>query len=606
LTETAGILTSKLRRAAAQLPYLPRALFLVWEAARGWTTAWLVLLLIQGLLPTATVYLTRDLVNSLVAAIRGGGAWDALRPLLVVAGLMAAVLLLSELLRGVSSWIRTAQADLVQDHISSLIHQKSIAVDLGFYDSAEFYDHLHRARAEASYRPVVLLDSVGSLLQNGITLAAMLAVLVPFGPWLPAALILSTLPAFYAVLRYAVRQHRWRLRTTADERRTWYYDWLLTAGDTAAELRLFALGDHFASLYQGLRRRLRDERLKLAGGQTIAELGSGALALLISGGASVWMVWRAIRGLVSLGDLALFYQAFQQGLRLMRSLLDSVAQVYQNSLFLGNLFEFLALELQLADGPVPVPSVLRKGIRFVQVSFRYPGTVTPILQDFSLAIPAGQIVAIMGPNGAGKSTLFKLLCRFYDPDDGRIELEGMDLRSLKIADLRRRITVLFQQPVHYNATALENIALGDLKAAPVGEAIQDAAREAGADTAIRRLPQGYQNLLGRWFAEGSELSTGEWQRLALARALFRRAPLIILDEPTSALDPWAEADWLERFRHSAGGQTAILITHRFTTAMMADRICVMERGRIAECGTHQELLAARGRYAEWWAAQRNQ
>ncbi len=236
-------------------------------------------------------------------------------------------------------------------------------------------------------------------------------------------------------------------------------------------------------------------------------------------------------------------------------------------------------------------------VRFQSVSFRYPGTQRAALDGFDLTIPAGSIVAIVGPNGAGKSTLLKLLCRFYDPDAGAIELDGMDLRQFALDDVRRSVTVLFQQPVHYNATAGENIALGDLRVtAP--DAVSKAAADAGADEIIDHLPAGYDQLLGRWFADGAELSVGEWQRIALARAFLRRAPILILDEPTSAMDPWAEADWLGRFRRLAGGRTVIMITHRFTTARLADQIHVMSEGRIIESGTHDQLLALNGQYAE--------
>ena len=600
------LLSSKLRKAAGQLRYLPRALVLVWTAARRWTSAWAALLAIQGLLPVATVYLTRPLVNRIVAAVRAGGTWESLRPALVVVVAMAAVTLLAELLRTAIGWVRTYQSELVQDHITGLIHRKSVEADLAFYDSPEFYDHLHRARQEASYRPVMLLESLGGLLQNGITLAAMLAVLLPFGLWLPLALFLSTLPALYVALRYTVRQHEWRLRTTADERRTWYYDWLLTSREAASELRLFALGGRFQTAYRSLRARLRGEKLELATGQAAAELGAGALAIVLTGACMVAMVWRAVRGLITLGDLALFYQAFQQGLRLMRSLLDNLGQLYYNSLFLGNLFEFLALEPAVLSppSPQPAPAALGAGIRFRNVTFRYPGSPEPVLRNFTLDIPAGRIVAFVGPNGAGKSTFVKLLCRFYDPDEGRIELDGIDLRDLAIAELRGRITVLFQEPVRYSATVSENVALGDAQGAPGPAAIEAAAAAAGADEVAARLPDGYNSLLGKCFNDGAELSTGEWQRVALARAFLRRAPILILDEPTSSMDPWAEADWIERFRALARGRTAILITHRLTTAMRADLIHVMSAGEIVESGTHAELLSRDGLYAQSWLAQR--
>lgn len=256
-----------------------------------------------------------------------------------------------------------------------------------------------------------------------------------------------------------------------------------------------------------------------------------------------------------------------------------------------------------AAQPVAAPEKLQQSIRFHRVTFSYPGNQRAALEDFSMEIPAGQIAAVVGSNGAGKSTLIKLLCRFYDPQEGRIEMDGTDLREISLESLRRRITVLFQQPMHYQETVWQNIALGDLRAPADRETIADAAHAAGADSVIAHLPQGYDNQLGRWFAKGAELSVGEWQRLALARAFYRRAPILVLDEPTSAMDPWAESDWLERFRRLAAGRTSVIITHRLTTAVFADVIHVMAEGQIVESGTHQELLARGGDYARAWVGQ---
>ena len=673
-----GMLVSKLTSSLVQLRHAPRTLELVWAASRKWSVAWVILLLVQGLLPVATVFLVKLLVDGITEAIGQGGRWESVQPIVLYGALMGLVMVVSELLRGAINYVRGVQSELLTDHISSLIHQKSIEVDLAFYESADFYDHLHRARDEAGYRPVTLLENMGSVLQNSITLLAMGAVLIPFGLWLPVALFLSTLPALYVVLRHAVRQHEWRLRTTSDERRSWYYDWLMTTGDTAAELRLFGLGDHFKTTYQSLRRRLRGEKLKLARDQGLAELGAGAVGLVITGAAMAWMVWRALLGLVTLGDLALFYQAFNQGQRLMRSLLDNVGQIYYNSLFLGNLFEFLGLASSVerpasgnattedtemigrrasrpaivhpegADQEVRVPlgqaanhtphtqeprisnlesridptindqrSAERNNseygirntefpgaqIRFEKVSFRYPGCKHWALKDFSLELGAGRTTAIVGSNGAGKSTLIKLICRFYDPDKGVVRLDGVDLRELDLDQLRRSITVLFQEPVHYNHTVKENIGFGDIQREVVRREIEAAAEAAGADRPIAGLPHGYETLLGKWFETGAELSVGEWQRIALARAFLRKAPILLLDEPTSAMDSWAETEWLDRLRENTDGQTVLLITHRFTTAMRADVIHVMEDGGIVESGSHAELLDLRGRYSESWRRQ---
>lgn len=609
MAESGRLLASKILGAAEQLRYLPRVLRLVWSAAPRWSLLWAALLVVQGVLPVAVVYLTRALVDSLAAVVGSSAEWRGIVPTLILAALMGGVLLLGELLRGASDWVRTVQAKLIEDHVSGLVQEKSTSVDLAFYESADFHDHLHRARAEASSRPIALLENSGSLMQNLITLLAMAGVLIPYGFWMPVALVLSTLPALIVVLRFAVRQHRWRMRTTQDERRTWYYDWVMTAGETAAELRLFGLGEFFRAAFRTLKDRLRGEHLQLYRAQGLAELAASAIALLVAALCMLWMAWQAVQGRATLGDLALFYQAFSIGQRLARTLLGNVGQIYYNILFLGNLFEFLDLKSQVLD-PVPAAAAraLPSGdgglsIHFHDVGFAYPGSARVALQNLSLEIPAGQIVAIVGANGAGKSTLLKLICRFYDPQSGRVELDGIDVRNVALKVLRGHISVLFQEPVRYNATVAENIAIGTPMTDAARVQIEAAARAAGADVLISRLPQGFDTLLGNWFSGGVELSVGEWQRIALARAFLRRAPVIILDEPTSAMDSWAEADWLQRFRALAAGRTAVIVTHRFTTAMQADVIHVMDNGSIVESGSHVELMRKGGTYAQSWQMQ---
>lgn len=598
-------LKQKFQRGFSQLPYLVKAFNLVWQAAKNWTVIWAVLLIVQGLLPIATVYLTQQLVDSLVAALNVGVSQENAIPVLILVALMGGVLLLTQVLGSLLSWVRVVQAELVKDYISCLIHKKSLEVDFAFYESAEYFDRLHRARQDAFYRPTALLENSGSLVQNGITLIAMAAVLTQFGIWIPAALLISTLPAFAVILNYSKQNYEWFIKATADERRSWYYYWLLTEKDSAAELRIFELGDYFQSAYQSLRCKLRTEKIKLAKNESLANLGAGAIALLITAFSLTWMVLQVLLKRVTLGDLALFYQAFNQGQTLMRNLLQNLGQVYSNMLFLGNLFEFLELFPQVIDPLQPklIPSNLNRAIKFENVSFWYPGSNKAALENFNLTIPSGKIVAIVGANGAGKSTLLKLLCRLYDPQQGKITWDGIDLRELPIKKLRRLITVLFQQPVDYNASVAENIALGDLLATAKLPEIANAAEAAGATEIIDRLPDNYHTILGKLFTGGVELSGGEWQRIALARAFLRQAPLIILDEPTSAMDSWAEADWLERFCQLAKGRTAIIITHRFTIARRADIIHVMSDGVIVESGCHEELLALGCRYAQSWKTQ---
>ncbi len=578
--------------------------------------AWMGLLVAQGSLPVATVYLSRVVVNQLVLVLGEGAGWQQVQRVLLPIGLVAVVLVCSEMLRGASMWVRTVVTELVQDHVTTLVQQQSARIDFAFYESPEYYDRLYRVRSDASFRPLLLLEHVGELLQGGITLVAMVSVLVPFGIWLPIALLLSSVPALYTVLHYNQQQHRWWLRRTPDERRARYYDWLLTEGEAAAEMRLFNLTGHFQSHYRRLRQYIRRERLSIIQRQTLAEFAASLVTLLVTGLAVVWMGWQALGGQLTLGDLALFYQAFQQGQGVTRSVLQSLSQIYSNSLFLRDLFEFLTLCPQMAEPahPCPVPTILRQGITFHQVSFQYPGSDRYALKDFNLTIPAGAMVAIVGNNGAGKSTLLKLLCRLYDPQQGIITLDGIDLRTISPTELRQHVTVLLQQPVHYNATVAENIALSRIAGKAWGDGLPayvqtlkpeiiQAAEASGASQPIARLPHGYDTLLGKWFETGTELSVGEWQRISLARAFLRPAPVVILDEPTSAMDSWAEADWLARFRTLVQGRTTIVITHRFTTAMQADLIHVMVDGQVIESGTHTALVAAGGHYAQSWQAQ---
>jgi ATP-binding cassette subfamily B protein len=598
------LFATRLSFALGQLAYLPRTVTLVWEAARPWTVAWSALLLVQGGLPVVSVALTRALVDSLVSVMQSPCEASNVQSTLRLVAAAAGVVLLGQILRSTAEWVRTAQSERVQDYILDMIHRKATTVDFAFYESATYHDKMYRAQSEARYRPVTLLENLGGLVQNSITLVAMGAVLLTFGPWIPVALVLSAVPALFAVMRDSLRQHRWTRRSTATERRARHYDRLLTRIDAAAEIRLFDLGDHFRALYQKVRARLRGERLRLAKQRSLESLAAGVIGLLITSAVIAWMVFRTSQGVFSLGDLALLYQALNQGQGLMRTLLENAGRIYSNSLFLGDLFAFLELKSRVLSpsDPLPMPASPQHGVRFEDVVFRYPGSSIEVLQGFNLLLPANQITAIVGSNGAGKSTLVKLLCRLYDPQGGRITLDGCDLRGLDLEQLRRGVTVLFQEPTRYFGTVQDTIALGDLTVKG-RDRIEAAAEAAAADEVVAGLPNGYDTLLGKWMADGTELSVGQWQRLALARAFYRQAPILILDEPTSAMDSWAETDWLRRFRGLAAGRTVMLITHRFTTAMYADIIHVMDRGQILQSGTHEELLAQGGRYAESWREQ---
>jgi ATP-binding cassette, subfamily B, bacterial len=595
----------RMEESMKRLRHLPWALRLVWRAAAGWTVVSLALLLIQGLLPAVMVYLTKLLVDAVAGALGAGATWETAGPILLPAGLMALVMLLQQALSSVNGYVRLAQSELVQDYIKTRIHEQAGALDIAFFESTDYYNLLSQANSQASNTPLELITNVGAILQNAVTLFAIAALLIPYGAWLPGVLILTTLPAFYVILRHNRRYHSWWHDSTPLRRQTQYYDMMLTLDTPAAEVRMFGLNEYFKEAYRLVRARLRGEHLELVKHQNIARLGAGLIALAMTGLVMIWVVIRAMRGIYTLGDLALFYQAFNQGQGLLRELLNSIGQIHRNLLFLEYLHAYLGVERQVMDpaDPVPAPADIREGIRFSDVTFQYPQSDRPALEDFNFYLPAGKLTAVVGANGAGKSTLVKLLCRFYDPQQGGVTIDGVNIRDMRVDDLRRLVTVLFQFPMRFQATALDNIRMGDLASNGGLDAVREAAHQAMVDDVLSSLPKGYETHLGKWFGYGTDLSGGQWQRVTLARAIFRQAPVIVLDEPTSAMDSWTENEWLDRFAEHVRGRTALVITHRFTTAMRADVIYVMDGGRVVEQGSHHSLLQQDGLYATSWRAQ---
>lgn len=565
--------------------------------------AWVTMLVVQGLLPAASVYLIKLLVDALVAAMGSGNSSDY-GPLILYAVLMGTVLLATQLIQQVLSWIRLAQAEHTSDHIRSVIHQKAVEVDFAFYETPKYFDRLHRAISDAGSKPLALLESLGLFVRNSITLVAMAAIILPYGWWLPLVLVASTVPAFLVILRYNRKTHAWWEGKTTDRRWAHYFDTVLTHSSMAAEVRLFDLGKQYSTLYQDLRHMLRRERIAIERKNVLARAVAAIAGLVVLALAMVWMGLRALRGAATLGDIALFYQAFNQGQQLLKGLLGSVGQIYNSSLFLDNLFEFLDQEPEIVDSEdgIAIPEAISR-IEFQDVTFYYPEAKQPALVDFNLVLEADSPTAIVGENGAGKSTVLKLLCRFYDPREGRILLNGKDIRAYRLRELRDAVAVLFQFPVNFHATVEESIALGRLDRPREDGLVRNAASVSGADDFISRLPNDFETLLGKWFVEGHELSGGEWQRLAMARAVYRDAGILVLDEPTSMMDSWSEADWFNRLLGHASNKILCIITHRLTIAHRANNIVVMERGQIVESGSHDQLLVLNGRYAESWHEQ---
>ena len=578
---------------------------LVWTAARGWTVAGFVLMLLQSVATLATLYLFKLIVDHLTVP---GGAVAAQRPVDVLFLLIAAALavhLLGNLLQAMLAHIATVQANLVSDHMQRIVQSKSVALDLAYYENSLFFDKLHRAQREAPARPVRIVDGLSQVARNGLTLIGAFALLATFHWSVVLAVVVASIPVMIYRLRHAEDLYALQREKTNVDRVSRYLNQVVTSGEQAKEVRVFGFGtlliERFAELRLSIRTALR--RLSFAGQRR--RFITESVAALVGFTALGYIAYTAFQGTTTLGELVMYFGAFQVAMGSLRPTLGGLAELYENNLFLSSLYEFLDVPPTVADPstPKPVPARWRTGLTVEHVSFRYPGTDALVLDAVSLDIRPGEVVALVGRNGSGKTSLTKLLCRLYDPDSGRIAIDGMDVREFAAADLRRHISVIYQDFGRYHMTARENIRLGSPELSPDDPIIVAAARWAGIHDELVELPQGYDTMLSRMLAEGAELSIGQWQKLALARAYVRRSQLIILDEPTSSLDAAAEFAFFERFREMAQGRSALIISHRFSTVRMADRVFVLDGGRVVEQGTHGSLVAANGLYAGLYSKQ---
>ena len=598
-------LRNNLRQSFAVFRYSGRAVNLVWTTNRTLTIILAILTLVAGLLPAAVAYIGKLIVDAVVAT-RNSTLQDNLNtslPLMYVGFEAVAVALLAGSQRGLSiaqSLLRV----LLGQRVNVLIIEKALTLELSQFEDSEFYDKMTNARREASSRPLSLVNRTFGLVQNALSLLTYGALLINFSLWAVLVLILAAIPAFVAETRFAgqaFRLFRWRAPETRQQR---YLETLVAREDFAKEVKLYQLGEMLLGRYRSLFDQLYGEDRDLTIKRGFWSYLLGLLSTATFYVAYAWIVLETVAGRISLGDMTMYLTVFRQGQTTFASALTSIGGMYEDNLYLSNLYEFLEEEVPTRYGRAIKGTNPQDGIRFENVSFTYPGSIKPALKDISLHLKPGEKLAIVGENGSGKTTLIKLLTRLYTPESGRILLDGLNLEEWDLDELRRRIGVIFQNFVRYQFTVGENIGVGDVEKLEDETAWKVAAEKGMAEPFIERLPDGFTTQLGRWFKSGQELSGGQWQKIALSRAFMRNsADILVLDEPTSAIDSQAEYEIFDRFRNLTEDKMVFLISHRFSTVRMADKIVVIEQGEVLETGTHEELLQANGRYATLFSLQ---
>ncbi|MEM6513096.1 MAG: ABC transporter ATP-binding protein [Pseudomonadota bacterium] len=595
--------TGFLRRAVGVFAYSRRAIGLVWTTSRPLTFLLAALTIVAGILPAAVAYVGQLIVDGVVAAMSAADPDTAgvLRLVVFEALLVAAI---AACQRGISA-SQSLLRGLLGQRVNVMILEKALTLQLSHFEDSEFYDKLTQARREASSRPLSLVNRTFGLVQNLISLSSFAVLLFAFSPWAVLILVGAGLPSFFAEAKFsgdAFRLFRWR---SPDTRMQMYLETVIAREDGVKEVKLFQLGPRLLQRYREIFNKLFTEDRRLTLRRDGWGFGLGLISTAAFYGAYAWIVMTTINGEITLGAMTMYLLLFRQGQSAVAAILSAISGMYEDNLYLSNLYEYLGQPVsarsgRLLEGPSP-----EEGLVFDDVSFTYPGADTPALANVSFQLRPGQSLALVGENGSGKTTLIKLITRLYEPSDGHIRLDGLELGEWDIEALRQRVGVIFQDFGRYQFSVGENIGAGDVRHFDDETRWQQAAETGMAAPFISDMPDGYDTQLGRWFKGGRELSGGQWQKIALSRAFMRSdADILVLDEPTAAMDAASEASIFEHFRSMSSDKMTILISHRFSTVRAADQIILIQHGRIVERGNHDSLMAENGQYAQLFSLQR--
>ena len=590
------------RERLSALRNVPSVLRFVWESGRTVVVLGLISRVVASLLPPALFWVSKLIIDTIFRILTTHQAAGARLWWLVAAEFALAVA--TGVLGRVIDYLDALLAGKYMHHISVRVMEHAASLDLTAYEDPAFYDRLERARVQATDR-LYMIQAMGRLVQQVITTISLSVTIMVFSPWLLLLLVVGVIPAFVGETHFAFLGYAKNFRQTPIRRQLDYLRILGGSKEAAKELKLFGLRDFLTNRFKGLSTQVYREdialaRRKVTAGSVLSAIGTAGYYT-----AYVFAVWKTITGVFSFGTLTLLANAIREASSNLQQTFSTLSTIADQALFLTDLIAFFEMRpmIESKAGALPAPRPIRRGFEFISVSFRYPGSPRMVLKDLNLHLHPGERVALIGENGEGKTTIVKLLTRLYDPVEGQILLDGVDLREYNLEDLYREIGVIFQDYMRYEMTARENIAVGRIEEIANLALLRQSARKSMADEVVDKLPSGYEQMLGRRFDGGVDLSGGEWQKVALARAYLRDAQVLILDEPTAALDARSEYEVFQRFAELTSGKMALFISHRFSTVRMADRIIVLEKGRIAEDGDHDALTQLGGRYAEMFELQ---